>query len=186
MTLRHLINGIVLAGILALAALVQHTAPDDDAWQAPMEVSGQVGEPVTGRNIEATVWGARVAEKVETPDWTGETTGIWVVVDVSAEAVVDEFAAGLGTAELLIDGTTYSASERPDLGTLYRSSLSVGIPTRGSLFFEIPKSALTDARLLLAVNNDPRLDSALAVDLDLAALDREPLIRTERPEWGAE
>ena len=185
MNRRHLINGVVLAGILALAALVQHTAPSDDAWQAPMEVAGDVGAPVTGRNIEATVWGARAATEVRTDDWVGETTGVWVVVDVSAVAVVDEFSAALRTAQLVIGDETFGASSRPVVESMLNRWLSVGIPARGPLFFEIPEDALRDAQLQLAVSGDPRLDSLLVIPLDLAPLEIEPLIETDDIVWGS-
>ena len=183
---RHLINGVVLAAILAVAALVQHTSPGDGGWQQPMEVSGQLGGQVAGRNIAATVWGAQVAHEVRTSDWAGETTGIWVVVDVSAEAVVDEFAARLGMATLAIGDETFSASERPDLDTIYQNSLTVGIPTRGPLFFEIPTDALRDARLQLGIDSDPRLDSLLVIPLDLSSLTIADSLTTDDVQWGVE
>jgi len=186
MNLRHVANGALLAVILAVAAVVQHTSPGDGGWQQPIEVTGTVGDRVEGRNIAATVWSAQVAREVQTSDWTGQTTGIWVVVDVSAEAVVDEFAARLGTAQLVIGDETFSASERPDLDTVYRNSLSVGIPTRGPLFFEIPTDALGKARLQLGIDSDPRLDSLLVIPLDLSQLEVRDSATANDVQWGAE
>jgi hypothetical protein len=188
---RHVLNAAALVAVLVVARIVSHTAPSEAFWQAPIPVSGVVGEEVTGRNIQATVTQVRAADSVTaSTGWTGETTGVWVVVDASVAAVVTDYGALLGTAQLQIGDRVYSASERPDYGTIARKSLYTGIPSTGPLMFEVPRDILSeaaakDAQIQLAVDSDPRVDSLVVVPVDLTALEVEPSIETGEPEWGA-
>jgi hypothetical protein len=187
---RHALNGIVLVGVLIVAGLVAHSAPTDAQWQAAIPVSGELGERVQGRNIAATVDRVRVADSVVASNgWAGATTGVWVVVDVTMESVVDDFGASVGTAQLAVGDTTYSASSRPDLGSIEGGSLSTGIPTSGPLMFEVPRALLDDpaarrAVVQLAVNSDPRSDSIVEVPVDLTALPVDDEIETDAPGWA--
>ena len=188
---RHVLNAAALVAILVVAGIVSHTAPTAAFWQAPIPVAGTIGEPVTGRNIEATVIEVRAADSVTASNgWAGETTGVWVVVDASVEAVVTDYGALLGTAQLQIGDRVYSASERPDLGTIAHKSLTTGIPNTGPLMFEVPRDLLSseaakDAQLQLAVDGDPRVDSLIVVPVDLTVVEIEPSIETDEPTWGA-
>jgi hypothetical protein len=189
---RSLLSGVALAAILAVTWLVVHTAPTDDQWQAAMPVTGQVGDTLAGRNIEATVHDVRIADSVTaSTGWAGETTGIWVVVDASAAAVVDDTGALLNVAELQVGDVVYGASTRPGLGTIANQSLSVGIDLTGPLMFEIPRELLStdaagSATLRFALDGDTRLDSTLEVPVDLASLDTADSIETDKPVWGNE
>jgi hypothetical protein len=184
-------NGIGLVGVLAIAWFVAHTTPTEEVWQGPIVVSGDIGDKLTGRNIEAVVSEVRIAQSVTASNgWAGPTTGVWVVVDTSVAAVVDDLGVSLGTAELVIDGVTYSASKRPDDGTIARKPLTTAIPLRGPLMFEVPRElveseAATAATIQLAINSDPRADSLLAIGVDLSALPLLASIETDDPIWGA-
>jgi hypothetical protein len=188
---KRVANGVGLVGVLAIAWLVTQTTPTEEEWQAPIVVSGDIGETLTGRNIEAVVSEVRIAESVTASNgWAGPTSGVWVVVDVSVSSVVDDFGVSLGTAELVIDDITYSASERPDDGTIARDPLTTAIPLTGPLMFEVPRDlvgseAATSATIQLAVNSDPRADSLLAIEVDLSALPLLPSVETDEPIWGA-
>ena len=108
---RHALNGLALVAILVLAGVVSHTTPTDAVWQGPIPVAGEIGEPVSGRNITATVTGVRAAHEVTAgTGWTGETTGVWVVVDASVSSVVTDYGTLLGTARLAVGDTFASAS----------------------------------------------------------------------------
>ena len=185
-------NGVGLVGVLAIAWFIAETTPTEEAWQGPIVVSGDIGETLTGRNIQAVVSEVRIAETVTASNgWAGPTTGVWVVVDASVSAVVDDIGASLGTAGFVIDGVTYSASRRPDDGTIARAPLSTGIPLSGPLMFEVPRElvesdAATSATIQLAINGDPRADSMLVVGVDLTALPLLPSVDTDDPIWGAE
>lgn len=188
---RHLVSAAVLAALLVVAGVVADTAPGESGWQAPIEVGGAIGETLTGRNIEATVLEVRAADAVTTANgWAGATTGVWIVVDASVAAVVEDEAAPLGYAVLQIGDRSYSASERPGLSTLARASLSTGIPVTGPLLFEVPRDALGSAdgraaRLELGISADPRVDSVLVVPVDLTALAVQPQLETDAPVVGA-
>jgi hypothetical protein len=187
---KHVANGAALVGILAVAGVVLHTTPDETQQQSPIVVRGELGETLSGRNIRATVDEVRIADTVTASNgWQGGTTGVWVVVDASAEAVVDDFGAFLGTAVIKIGDTTYSASPRPDQATLATQSLDVGIPRHGPLMFEVPRElvasdAARSAELHFAEASDTRADSLLVVPVDLASLDIRDSIETDELTWG--
>jgi hypothetical protein len=184
-------NGLGLVGVLTIAWFVADTTPTDEVWQGPIVVSGDIGETLTGRNIEAVVSEVRIAESVTASNgWAGPTTGVWVVADTGVSAVVDDLGVSLGTAVLVIDDVTYSASERPDDGTIARQGLTTGIPLSGPLMFEVPRElveseAATAATIQLAIDGDPRADSLLAIEVDLGALPVLTFIETDEPIWGA-
>ncbi|MCS5713595.1 hypothetical protein NVV95_03385 [Herbiconiux sp. CPCC 205716] len=187
---RHALSALVLVALLAIAAVVSDTAPRGGGWQAAIPVEGRVGDTLVGRNIEATVHGVRAADSVQTANgWQGATTGVWIVVDLSVSAVVDDRAALLGNASLRLGDRRYSASDRPGLSALAGLPLSVGVPLTGPLLFEVPRADLDSAdgrgaRLELGIDSDPRTDSLLVVPVDLTALTTEPSIETEAPLLG--
>jgi hypothetical protein len=181
----------VLVALLAVAGVVAHTAPGDAEWQAPITVLGAIGDETSGRNITATVTGVRLADEVVAANgWSGSTEGVWVVVDASVAAAVSDYGALLRAARLQIGDTLYSASSRPDLGTIAGQSLTTGIPLTGPLMFEVPRDILqtdaaADAEVQLGLDADVRVDSLIVVPVDLGSLPVEESIETERPEWGA-
>jgi len=187
---RHVANGAGLVVILVLAGIVAHTTPNDEQQQAPIPVRGQLGETLSGRNIVATVDEVRIAESVEASNgWAGPTTGVWVVVDASVAARVDDLGVNLGYARLKVGDTTYSASTRPGTGSIADQFLTTGIPWTGPLMFELPGSLISgdaarSAELQLAVDSDPRADSLIVIPVDLYSLDVESTVSTERPVWG--
>jgi len=187
---QYLVNGTALVAILSVAAVVMHSAPDRDLQQSPIRVAATLGEPASGRNIHATVHSVAVAETVTAGNgWAGTTAGLWVVVDLSVEAVVDDVGAALGTAVLRVGDTSYSASTRPGDATVAAVGLTTGIALTGPLMFELPtdvvsSDAAATASLELATNSDPRVDSLLVVPVDLAALEVRENIDVDFPEWG--
>lgn len=190
-TLSRLVSGLGLLAILGVAGLVQHLAPAEDDWQAPIPVVGAVGERLEGRNIAATVTDARLADVVSSQNgWVGETEGVWLVVDASVEAVVDEtVGARLATTSLRIGDDEFSASTRPGFDSLADASLSVGIPLTGVLVFELPadlldRQGVSEATLQLGAATDVRLDSVVEVPLDLGAVDHPSTVTFDEPEWG--
>jgi hypothetical protein len=188
--LRHVANGAALVIILVIAGGISHTTPDDEQQQGPIIVRGELGETMSGRNIRATVDDVRIAESVTASNgWAGSTSGVWIVVDLSVEAVVDDFGVSLGTAVIRVGDTTWSASPRPDDGTIAETSLDVGIPRSGPLMFEVPRDLVSSeggrtAQLQLGEDSDPRADSLLVIPVDLALLDVEKSIETSEPVWG--
>jgi len=188
---RHAGNGLLLVGILTVAGLVLHSAPDRDLQQSAIPVQGALGESASGRNIRATVHSVAVTESVTAGNgWAGTTPGIWVVADVTVEAVVDDQGATLGTAVLRIGDLVYTASTRPQTATVAGRGLATGIPLTGPLMFEVPADVVSSATsgsstIELAVASDPRVDSLLVVPVDLAELPAQPAIEVDFPEWDA-
>ena len=141
-------------------------------------------------------WGAgktsvlnMIAERVVDRRWRSGEGSTWVVVDASAAAVTSEISALLGHAALVVGDRVYLASTRPSGLTLNGASLSIGVPTRGALLFELPADVLGDpaaaaARLELAVKADPRLDAMLLTPIDLTALPVLPEYVLDDAEWG--
>lgn len=185
-----LANGVGLVALLTAAWFVAESTPSDAVWQGAIPVHGEVGETITGRNLEATITDVRMADEVVASNgWAGPTAGVWVIVDASVARVVNDIGTGLGTADLVIDSTTFSASERPDLGTIAGQHLTTGIPLTGPLMFEVPRELVSTAQprtvqIQLATNSDTRTDSLLVIDVDLSELTIESTIETDEPTRG--
>lgn len=187
---RHAGNGLILVGILTVAGLVLHSAPDRDLQQSAIPVHGVLGESASGRNIRATVHSVALTESVTAGNgWAGTTPGVWVVADITVEAVVDDQGAGLGTAVLRVGELVYTASTRPQTATVAKHGLATGIPLTGPLMFEVPADVVSTAAqgsstIELAIASDPRVDSLLVVPVDLAGLPAQPTLEVEFPYWG--
>lgn len=183
-------NGVGLVAVLAAAWFVAHSTPGEEKWQSAIPVNGAVGETISGRNLEATVNSVRVAEEVTASNgWAGPTSGVWVVVDASVAKIVDDRLGSLGTANLVINTTTYSASKRPDLGSISGTVLSTGIPLTGPLMFEVPRALVESeqartAEIQFAVRDDTRADSLLIIEVDLTELTIVQSLETDEPVRG--
>jgi hypothetical protein len=184
-----LLSAAGLAVLLVATGFVAATAPREADWEQPFAIDAPLGEPAQGRNIAATVHDAAIAERVVDRRWRSGEGSTWVVVDASAAAVTSEIGALLGHAALVVGDRVYLASTRPSGLTLNGASLSIGVPTRGALLFELPADVLGDpaaaaARLELAVKADPRLDAMLLTPIDLTALPVLPEYVLDDAEWG--
>jgi len=176
---------VVALAVLALASLVFSLAPSEEQRQAPVEIVVDIGQTGLGRNIEATVHSVRLAEVAETDEWSGETNGVWVIVDATASNVVSPRSL---SAWLTVDGLTYEASTRPDQASLLSGALSPGIPTTGSFAFEVPRDIASSphaVRISLGASRDVRLDSTVVIQLRLDELEIEPVVVIENPETGS-
>jgi hypothetical protein len=187
---RHAANGAALVAILSVASLILHSTPSQEWQQSPISVPAAMNETATGRNVRATVHAVTVAKAVTAGNgWAGTTPGVWVVVDLSVEAVVDDQGAALGTAVLRVGETSFNASTRPDRGTLAAVRLATGIPLTGPIMFELPADVASSASaetatLELATNSDPRVDSLIVVPVDLGDAIVRDTLDVDFPEWG--
>jgi hypothetical protein len=187
---RHAANGAALVAILSVASLVLHSTPSAELQQSPISVPGALNETTSGRNIRATVHSVTVTKAVTAGNgWAGGTPGVWVVVDLSVEAVVDDQGAALGTALLTVGETSFSASHRPDRGTVAGRGLATGIPLTGPIMFELPADVVSSvaaetAALELATNSDPRVDSLIVVPIDLGSVAVVDTLDVDFPDWG--
>jgi len=168
--------------MLVLAWLVALVTPSESAHEAPFPVAAAVADEGIGRNIAVRVDEVRRAESVVEGGWTAE--GNWLVVDLEAAAVVEEFGVSLTLATFTVDGRTYRASERPM--SLLQAGLFAGIPQSGSLAFELADDVVDDTGVLrFAVNSDTRLDSVIEVSVDLAELETEASVELLPTEWSS-
>ncbi|HEX5729663.1 hypothetical protein [Microbacterium sp.] len=179
--MKRWVGWVLGAALVAAAWGVAAVTPGEDASEDPFRVTAEIGEVAVGRNLAINVLDVRRAERVLAGSWSAD--GNWVVVDLEAEAVESEFGTLLTLATLEIDGRIFSASERPE--SLVRASLSVGIPQTGSLAFELPEN-LDAARGILqfGLDADPRLDSVIALEIDLDAIAVEPAVDLLPTGWS--
>jgi len=169
------------ASLVVAAWGVTQITPPENAAVTPFVVPAEVGGAAVARSFEITVTDPRRGDRAVAGGWAAD--GTWIVVDVDVEARVDEVAALLGHAVLVVDGVTYRASERP--ASIFGTPLAVGIPRSGSLAFELPADAARGtATLELALSDETRLDSVVHVPIDLDALPRQPEVALARTGWA--
>lgn len=168
------------AGLVILAWGVVQITPDEDAATEPFVVRAAVGESAVARAFEVSVADPRLGARATDGSWSAD--GTWLVVDVTLAARNSEQGALLRHAELIVDGVSYRASERP--ASIYRQQLAVGIRRSGSLAFELPAGVADRAGMLaLGLSDETRLDSLVEVPIDLGALTPEPDVELIRTGW---
>ena len=158
--------------LLVIAWGVAKVTPGTELTEASFVTQARVGERAVGSQLVLTVVDIAVASAVsDSRGWTAE--GEWLVVDLDVSARTSEELALLATANLIIDGRTYRASERPE--SLLDESLGAGITTSGSLAFELPQDAdAKHATLRFAPKGgDVRLDSVTEMTVDLDDVPRQ-------------
>ncbi len=174
--------------LLALAFLAARTEPSDDVTFAPFVVRVEAGQLGEGRGLQAAVDDAVLADEATLDDWTGETSGVWLVV---ATRMASTENGSLGYATLAVGERRWVASTRPGLAAMTSAYLEPGLPMAGSFLFELPGDivddpAARDAVVRLAGESDSRLRTVVEVGVDLTALAREPAVDvapTERITW---
>lgn len=178
--MKRLVPFLIGAALLVGAALVHLAEPPEEIRQGPFEVSVQQGQAGVGRNIEVTFENLRFAQTVESIDdydpWVGDTEGTWLVVDIVAQTRVEP--SGIHSF-LLIDGLEISGSPRAQQAGLEGETLSPGLPVAGVLLFQVPSDLVdvSQARVLVGINTDWRLDSAISIAFDPSSIDVEPHVR---------
>ena len=154
-----------LAGALGLVVLMTLTAPDLDV--APRQwVDLTVGEKGTIRDIALTVTSVETSGSLTVRDTELTSTGVFVVVHVVADALVDPVSFQRVQLEI-------PADERYDPRSEWISAqpplTQPGFTVRGTWVFEIPSDGARGAQLL--VESEPRefdgYDRGLRVDLGL-------------------
>jgi hypothetical protein len=179
-------TGVLIGAAFVAAAIgLSLLAPSEATMNAPFvgAVRG-LDSPATTRTLTVTVTGARLADRVQTPEWTGTTDGVWLVVDITFDRRIQ---LGGITGSLSIGDTEYSFSRRTD-DTIDRSAFpQPGLPWGGSVLVELPGSVLDDpassaAVMRFASQQLPLLDGALDYTFDLTALEHETSITIHQPE----
>lgn len=167
---------IAAVALLALASLAFTLAPSEQQRQPQLEITVDMGETGTGRNIEATVHSVRLGDVAKTDafdPWVGETTEVWVIVDATISSVVKPV---LARSWLTVDGVVYHASTRPESESIDSRIISPGIPLTGSVAFEVPvdvAQSSTPVRITFAPGSDVRLDNTVVLPVRLDGLERE-------------
>jgi hypothetical protein len=173
------------AAFVALALALSLLVPSEEFQQGPYVATiPALDTRVEAREFSVTVADVRLADRVQTPEWTGTTPGIWLVVDIVFERRIDR---GPITGSFRIGDADYLPSTRPDQASIDGGvSSQPGIPWAGSMLIELPLSALDrpDASvsvLRFATQSNPRLDGVLEFTIDLTALDHESSISVLEP-----
>lgn len=132
---------LLTAGFVAAALGLSVFVPSEDFQQAPyVGAIPALDTKVDSREFSVTVTGARLADRVQTPEWTGTTPGAWLIVDIVFERRIDR---GPITGTFRIGDTDYLLSERADEVSIDGLVLSQpGIPWAGSMLFEDRKSVV--------------------------------------------
>jgi hypothetical protein len=183
-------RGIVVAVVCVAAAFgLTLAAPGDEVIQAPFvrEIAA-LAEQTATREITVTLTDARLSDRVQTPDWTGATNGVWLVVDLEFTRRISRGGLSGG---FRIGDTHYRLSERADLATLDNgASGQPDLPWAGSVLVELPLSALDDpaathAVMTFAGTSGPLgggdLDGVLEYTLDLGTLDHLKSVTISEP-----
>lgn len=184
---RTLLGWAAGAAMIAAAAALIAIIPPPNADPDPFVATVAQGERGIGRNIDITVVGVRRTHEISVASYTGwNATGNWLVVEVRAASVVTQTGANLSGAQFLIDGKTYTASNRPDaLYTLMGQALVPGVPRTGSIVFELPETMTSGSgELAFSVNSDVRADSQIRVPVDLAKVPAVASVELARVEWS--
>ena len=150
-----------LKGLLgvALAAAVlygmRRTAPGYGEITSPRPVAGQLGHRLEARAFAIDIAKVQLARSVVTKgasrDASFTTSGVWVLVEGTAEALSESLT--LLSAEWLgPNGVRYAMSQRLSSlpGMLPGQRLEPGLPTPVLMAFEIPEGQVAGGTLLIA------------------------------------
>jgi hypothetical protein len=108
-THRTALSALVVVVALTLTVVVYGITPHGDDINAPFNERGSIGQVLTGRTLTGSVTSVRLASSIDATsadsDFTGQTTGTWVVVEASLAATVEP--ASLYRPTLTIGDTIY-------------------------------------------------------------------------------
>lgn len=150
---------------------VMAITPGDEFADQPFVLEARIGEPVEARQMRITVLEVQTASHVENEHgWQAE--GAWVLVTFEGEALGSEDGSSLSRLRLQIGDREYRPSERVGSRAHPDGELRIGVPETMTAAFEIdPDDADKRAVLDLGHLTDDRLDSAVRLDINLAAFD---------------
>ncbi|KJC65634.1 hypothetical protein TZ00_02175 [Agreia bicolorata] len=182
-------SALTVVAALVATVVVYGITPHGDDINAPFNVRGNIGDVLTGRTLTGSVTSVRLASSIDATaadsDWTGETTGTWVVVEADIAARFEP--SSLYRPTLTIGDTTYYATERLSLVTLDDGSVRPGISSAGVILFEVANDQLQSAdaaKAEIGINSSFQsiLDSRLVTEVDLTSLRVEANLAVSRPE----
>lgn len=193
----RLLAWLAAVGLLIGAWLVAWVTPDGTrGYQEPFAVAAVIGEPAVARNLAVTVHDLTLADTVSVGGWSAD--GTWLVITLDAWVVHDENQAQIREAFLVLGDRTFRASERPGeyspTASLFRAGLNLDLPRTGSITFELPADAATEAGVLqLAFGNGATdeqsahalllTDAVIELPVELSAVHRVEAIELPTTEW---
>lgn len=179
--MKRAIPWLITAALLVAAWLVALATPDDSASVEPFLVPATIGEAAVGRDFTVTVQDVTLADKVsDATGWSAE--GTWLVVELDAEANLDQFGMLFQGATLTIDDQSFRPSERMD--SFLSTSLVTGVSQSGALAFELPDDARSATGILrLSAKTDTRADSVAELEIDLGALTPVAEAEVRETDW---
>lgn len=162
---------------LALLLAMRESIPNYNGMTGPIIERGALGAWTYARRFAARADAVTTARLVRY-EKTGvteslaqhDTSGVWLVVDVTAKAADEPLM--LGKAQILTrDGRRYARTERLGGGARQLSGVELqpGIESRGAIVFELPADQIVGAQLVLADSPIAILDSELRIDLAITA-----------------
>ena len=187
-TRRTALSTLTVVVALAATVVVYGVTPHGDDINAPFNERGTLGDVLTGRTLTGSVTSVGLASSFDATgadsEWTGTTTGTWVVVEAEFAATVEP--SSLYRPTLTIGDATYYATERLSLLTLDDSLMRPGIASRGLILFEVADSALASeaagrAEIGINASYESILDSRLVFGVDLRGLPVESDVVVSRP-----
>jgi hypothetical protein len=183
---RTVASGIAAALALGVAALAVATAPGGDSIADPFPVRGALGEAVEGREFTIDVHSVRLAEAIgfsyRADAESIRSDGAWVVVELTVTPTLG--TPTFSYVQLDIGGRLYRTNDVLPAPSLSRLPFGAGIPSHGTIVFEVPRSAIESSAASGAVIRfqhriDPQLDSVPMVEVDLSTVDVEREILIE-------
>jgi hypothetical protein len=166
--LRIIATVVACLALLAIGGVAIVTTPTGDALNGSIRTYGAPGHPIRAHELVLTVDGVTAARTLRDDPGTA-TTGVWIVIDVTAEAVASQQAVQF--AQLRLGDVVYT---EPQDVTQPLITVDAGVRTRGALVFEVSRAALRDhgaqATLEVPTGTDVVPEGIPAVRMDLSGL----------------
>lgn len=159
-----------VAAALAVLAVMQRTAPGYADITRPIAVSGAFGERLAGRQFairtERLRFGRSLVYEAYGRRQALTTSGVWALLDVSAEAVGDTVAITAANWQTP-NGASYAASQRVSSFPAALASLTLqpGLERRGVLVFELPRDQTGGGVVRITRTAFAPLDSEIEIDM---------------------
>ena len=150
MRVRRVVDAGLTVAVLGAMIVLHAGAPTVDDFQAPIEVSGAVGEQVEVPRLALTVSGVRLGTRLAVAGGPATMTTATTFVVVDAVATARQKPMSIDRVSIRsTDGTRYLAPGRSGYEGQELSDvpLAPGIPAHGSFVIEMPADRLAGAEL---------------------------------------
>ncbi|MGV8885131.1 MAG: hypothetical protein ACOH1T_06025 [Microbacteriaceae bacterium] len=182
---RRILSSVVVVLALVVSGFAVATAPDNDAVTGPIATTATVGEKAATPEFETELHGVRLADTLDVSyganDFSFPITelpsdGVWVVADLTLTSRFDTVL--LQNSEIRIAGVSYRTSALLPLPTVSSSRFGPGLPVRGPIVFELPRSVVESDAARFAVIEfktklTPQLEGVTTYPVDLTSLNHD-------------